>query len=101
LALNLNMTTREQMLLKPYMRMTGSVQYEKRTGAAKAVEKTLRGKVQKQTFPLSTQPRLLLALFASWTRWLRPKPAGMAPFITGADSFEACRVKLAVSKAIR
>ena len=66
--------------------------------AAKAVEKTLRGKVQKQTFP----PRLEIPqktrdshfshsldyywiLFPWWTHWCRPRPAELAPFITGPN----------------
>ena len=69
------------------------------TFAAKAVEKTLRGKVQKQTFP----PRLEIPqktrdshfshsldccwiLFPWWTHWFRPKPAELAPFITGPNN---------------
>jgi len=70
------------------------------TLAAKAVEKTLRGKVQKQTFP----PRLEIPqktrdshfshsldccwiLFPWWAHWFRLKPAELAPFITAANIF--------------
>ena len=75
------------------------------TLAAKAVEKTLRGKVQKQTFP----PRLEIPqktrdshfshslvccwiLFLWWTHWFRPKPSQLAPFITGANTGVALKV---------
>ena len=69
------------------------------TPAAKAVEKTLHGKVPKRTFPRSLEiPQTTRdshfshsldcywVLFALWTHWLRPKPAKMAPFFTVADS---------------
>jgi hypothetical protein len=69
------------------------------TAAAKAVEKTLRGKVQKQTFPRSLEipqrtrdshfSHSLDCYWGSlclWTHWLRPKPTKMAPFLTGVDS---------------
>src|SRR5271169_4304722 len=70
------------------------------TPAAKAVEKTLHGKVPKRTFPRSLEiPQTTRdshfshsldcywVLFALWTHWLRPKPAKMAPFFTVADIF--------------
>jgi len=68
------------------------------TASAKAVEKTLHGKVQKQTFPRSLEiPQrtrdshfshsldCYCGCLCLWTHWLRPKPAKMAPFLTGVD----------------
>ena len=79
------------------------------TLAAKAVEKTLRGKVQKQTFPplLEIPQKRGIPTFHTasttagyscfWTQWLRPKPARMAPLFPGVDrmmKYEQGAIKL-------
>src|SRR5215813_15597880 len=94
----------KQTLLKPYMRMMGRAQLKNATAAAKAVEKTLREKVEKQTFPLRLEiPQTTRdshfshsldycwIFLAWWTYWLRPKPTKMAPFITGAERLPGIR----------
>jgi len=34
--------------------------------------------------------RLLLDTFLWWTQWFQPKPAQLAPFITGANNQGCC-----------
>jgi hypothetical protein len=82
-----------------YMRTTGSVQHEKRNGRDEGCGKdapwkspkadfssSLGNPAKNAGFPLSTQPRLLLSTLCFWTQWFRPKPAKMAPFLTGVDT---------------
>jgi len=78
--------------------MIGDEQYEKRNARGerlwkrRSVEKSksrlfhLAWKSRKKRgIPTFPQPRLLLDTFLWWTQWFRPKPAQLAPFITGAN----------------
>jgi hypothetical protein len=79
--------------------MTGGTQYEKRNGRGEGCGKDAPWKSPKADFstslgnPAKTRDShfshsldCCWILFAWWTHWLRPKPAKMAPFITGPDT---------------
>ena len=85
-------------LLRIYGDRWGSGDRKSEAGWRRLWQRRSLGKVQKQIFPShleipleiprrprAPQPRLLLGTLGSWTRWLRPKLAKLAPFNTTAD----------------